>query len=195
MSEVEIEEIRRIIMEETNNQSEENLPSETRGEPVGTGEMGAGVEDDNPKNDSCDYEDGYQFDAIAREMTEKGCCDDKITILRMILDELDSHEVNKPPNLKSFDRSRLKKAVGEVNAVVGFIQRRLITETNRVLIAAANVVVVRLGFKGSSRRPREPWWKRWVNGKIRLERVSSGENRMREVTEDLAKRYRYTRKI
>ena len=197
LSEVEIEEIRRNIMEETNSQSEENLPLETRGESIGTGAMGAGVEDNNPKNDSFDYEDGYQFDATAGEMREQGCSDDKITILRIILDELDSSEVNKPPNLRSVDRSRLKKAVREVNVVVGFIQTRSITETNRVLIVAANVVALRLGFKRSSSSPREPWWKRRIKGKIkqlrkdisRLERVTSGETRRRKVIEDIAKRY------
>ena len=40
-----------------------------------------------------------------------------------------------------------KLAVGEVNAVVGFIQTRLITETNRVLIAAANVVAYSWNLK------------------------------------------------
>ena len=85
----------------------------------------------------------------------------------MILDVLDRSEVNKLPNLKSVDRSRQKKAVGKVNVVVGFIQTRSITETNRVLIAAANVVAVTLGFKRSSSSPRKPWWKRRIKGKIK----------------------------
>ena len=120
----------------------------------------------------------------------------------MILDELDSNEVKKLPNLKSVNKSRLKKAVGKVNALVGFIQTRSITETKGVLIAAANVVAVRLGFKRSKNHPREPWWKRRIKGKIkqlrkdisRLEKITSDKARRREVTEDLAKRYRVHKK-
>ena len=54
---------------------------------------------------------------IAENMTSKGCNEDKVNILQMVMDEMAKDKTEKPPNLRNIERSRLKKSVLEVNGV------------------------------------------------------------------------------
>ena len=83
---------------------------------------------------------GFQFDLIANKMLDKGCGEDKLNILRMVLNEMTRDESQNSPNLRNVKRSRLKKVVSEINEVLGFTDTCSISETNRLSIAGANEV-------------------------------------------------------
>ena len=46
-----------------------------------------------------------------------------------------------------FRRPKFKKAGAKVNEVIGFIEKRSISQTSKLLIAGAKVVAERLGLK------------------------------------------------
>ena len=119
--------------------------------------------------------------------------------MKMLFDELRKSDPQKPPNLRNTERSKLKKAVTEVNSVISLIETQTITETNRLLLAGAKVVAARLGFKaGESKRVKEPWWLRRIKSKIqqlrkdisRLEKHMSGEIRKSKISDQLKRKYK-----
>ena len=57
-------------------------------------------------------------------MRDAGSSDDEITILRMIREEMEKGDPQKPMNLRYVERSRLKRVVSEVNKVIAFIRTR-----------------------------------------------------------------------
>ena len=125
-----------------------------------------------------------QYETILEKMRAEGCSEDRVAILKMLFDELRKSDPQKPPNLRNTERSKLKKAVAEVNSVISLIETQTITETNRLLLAGANVVAARLDFKaGGSKRVKEPWWLRRIKSNLqqlrkdisRLEKHMSGE--------------------
>ena len=78
-----------------------------------------------------------------------------------------------------------------------------VTETNKLLMAGANVVYTRLGMKQrSSYSKAEPWWKKRIKRKIkqvqqdisRLERIRSDDLRNNTFTQSLKKKYNIARK-
>ena len=100
-------------------------------------------------------------------MRREGCSEEKVNILRMIMDEMLENKTNKPPNLRNVDRIALRKTTSKVNEVIGFIETRNVTDTNMLLVAAANVVAILLGFRNRENRKKgEPWWKRRIKHKI-----------------------------
>ena len=72
-----------------------------------------------------------------------------------------------PASLRNVERKRLKVVVAEVDLVVKDILTRNLTETNRLLIAAAHLTASKLGVKKKEvRMHTEPAWRRRLNGKI-----------------------------
>lgn len=154
------------------------------------------------RESSTSTETRFQFDLIADKMRDKGCSEDKLNILRMVLDDMTWDEYQKPPNLRNVKRSRLK-VVSEVNEVLGFIDTCPISETNRLLIAEANEVATHLGIKSEVKsREVKPWWKRRIQSKInrlrqdirRLEWMASGDTTRHETIEKLRKRNNINKK-
>ena len=132
------------------------------------------------------------YETILEKMRAKGCSEDRVAILKMLFDELRKSDPQKPPNLRNTERSKLKKVVAEANSVISLIETQTITETNRPLLAGANVVAARLGFKaGRSKRVKEPWWLRRIKSKIqqlrkdisRLEKHMLGEIRKSKISD------------
>ena len=86
---------------------------------------------------------------------------------------------------------------------MGFIKTRSITETNRLLVAGANVVATRLGLKRDSKRwTEDPWWKKRIKKKIKLlrqdisrvERLITGYVTRTEMIQSLRRKYRIREK-
>ena len=72
----------------------------------------------------------------------------------------------------------------EVNKVLAFMETKDITQTNRLLLAAGQIVAKRLGVKKQQRKEKVVrWWKRRLNGQVaqlredisRLERKNSDD--------------------
>ena len=140
-----------------------------------------------------------QYETILEKMRAEGCSEDRVAILKMLFDQLRKRDPQKPPNLRNTERSKLKKAVAEVNSVISLIETQTITETNRLLLAGANVVAAHLGFKaGGSKRVKEPWWLRRIKSKIqqlrkdisRLEKYMSGEIRKSKISDQLKRKHK-----
>jgi len=71
--------------------------------------------------------------------------------------------------LKKVKRRKITGEVNKVNAVLEKIQSPDITSSNDLLYAGALVVTERLGITLVQKRFKEPWWKRRIEGKIKLE--------------------------
>ena len=198
LSELEIEEIKRSLEAR---ESDNNTP---------------GIEEnDNFENESGNVEDMlgernsghervyYNSDTIYDTMRQDGCCEENISIVQMILSEMENQEQQKPPNLRNIERSRLRKVAEELNGVICYINTTSITETNRLLVAAANVAAKRVGFKVSEKKERvDPWWKRRIQQKIndirkdisRLERRTAGHSVNPEIIQKLEQKYHLSSK-
>ena len=90
-----------------------------------------------------------------------------------------------------------------MNEVIQYIDTSSVTETNKLLMAGANVIYTRLGMKQrSSYSKTEPWWKKKIKKKIkqlrqdisRLERIRSDDLRNNTLTQSLKKKYNIARK-
>ena len=201
MSDVEIEEIKRsIAAEEMRGDSPENEDDVEKSEGDEENVIGDGEE--RPE-DVVGEENGPktfgagQYESILEKMRAEGCSEDRVAILKMLFDELRKSDPQKPPNLRNTERSKLKKTV--VSSVISLIETQTITETNRLLLAGANVVAARLDFKaGGSKRVKEPWWLRRIKSKIqqlrkdisRLEKHMSGEIRKSKISDQLKRKYK-----
>ena len=149
-------------------------------------------------------ESSDQFSVIAEKMRGNACSEKQVVILQLLVDELAKEDLPKPPCLRNVERSKLKKAVLEVNEVIQYIDTSSATETNKLLMAGANVVYTRLGMKQrSSYSKTEPWWKKRIKRKIkllrqdisRLERIRSDDLRNNTLTQSLKKKYNIARKV
>ncbi|XP_063599561.1 uncharacterized protein LOC134775881 [Penaeus indicus] len=82
-------------------------------------------------------------------------------MLKNILEKLKSETINPPMNLRNLDRNKIRCKAKEINNVLQHIPSANITETNRILLAAANEVAEALGVHPKPRpKAKEPWWKR-----------------------------------
>ena len=135
-------------------------------------------------------------------MRNAGSSDEMVIILEMIFEEMEKGDPLKPMNLRNVERSRLKTAMSEVNEVIAFINTETITDTNKLLNAAAVVIGRRLGFRGQTGKKEEPWWKRRIQLKIkqlrqdisRLDRIKSGNCLRNDIKQQLRKKYNISRK-
>ena len=113
----------------------------------------------------------------------------------MIQNELAKKDMENPMKLRNVETALLKRVVGDVNEVIGIFDTQDISETNSLLVAAANVKAKRLG-KPAAKRSDEPWWKRRIKQKImqlrkyisRLERMVTGQLRQAEISEPLERK-------
>ena len=193
LSAVEIEEIRRQIVVESNR---ENLGETNKPTMNETGSNGNG----NANESSESTEERRNDESSDQCLTSS---EEQVVILQLLVDELAKEGLPKPPCLRNVERSKLKKAVLEVNEVIQYIDTSSVTETNKLLMAGANVVYTRLGMKQrSSYSKTEPWWKKRIKRKIkqlrqdisRLERIRSDDLRNNTLTQSLKKKYNIARK-
>jgi hypothetical protein len=195
--EIEIEEIERNITGNDSNQDNQ----ERQSEPLTSEEQ-----EDDAISSHDNLTQGRltnQWDQIVENMRREGCSEEKVNILRMIMDEMVENETNKPPNLRNVDRIAPRKTTSKVNEVIGFIETRNVTDTNMLLVAAANVVAILLGFRNRENRKKgEPWRKRRIKHKImqlrrdasKLEIMISGRIVRDGIARDLERKYNLSRK-
>ena len=197
LSAVEIEEIRRQIVVESNreNLGETNMPTMNETGSNGNGNANESSESTEERRND---ESSDQFSVIAEKLRSNACSEEQVVILQLLVDELAKEDLPKPPCLRNVERSKFKKAVLEVNDVIQYIDTSSVTETNKLLMAGANVVYTRLGMKQrSSYSKTEPWWKKRIKRKIkqlrqdisRLERIRSDDLRNNTLTQSLKKKY------
>ena len=121
-------------------------------------------------------------------------------ILNNILEKLKSETIKPPMNLRNLDRSKVRSKAKEVNKVLQQIPSANITETNRILLAAANEVAESLGVNPKPRqKAKEPWWKRRIEEQIQqlrkdishLEDLSKGKLKRKKdsICERLERKY------
>ena len=103
---------------------------------------------------------------VIADMEKGGCNIEEIQLAREILETVKKGE-DPPPNLRNVERKRLKEKVKEVNKVLAFMETKDITQTNKLLLAAGQVVAKRLGVKKQQRKEKViPWRKRRLNGQV-----------------------------
>ena len=70
-----------------------------------------------------------------------------------------------PPNLRYIDRKKVAAETQKVNNCLKYITTRNITESNRLVQAAANIVAEEVGFKRNedqTKKKKEPPWRRRI---------------------------------
>lgn len=196
LTDIEIEEIKRKASTDENpdfSGTEETLPGQCQRE--GTGE----------ENTCVDWQDSWVPETLSVEeqVNSKGLDEDEANILRILLVKMKEENHEPPQNLKSFNKSKLSKEIDAVNSVLKHIDTRTVTETNRLLVVAANLVTERLGVKRPKEKStKEPWWRRRIKTKVeqlrkdisRLEKVVKGECIREKVVESLERKYKLARK-
>ena len=63
-------------------------------------------------------------------------------------------------NLRAMDRKKVKEKLEIVNEVIDKVISRDITDTNRIISAAANVVADLVGMKKGKKKNETPMWKK-----------------------------------
>ena len=160
LTDIEIEEIKRAVSAGQHldaSHIEEPLPSQCQREST---------------NEESEFVDGQDVEAPDTQSVEelilsKGLDKDEANILRVLSEKIRKEDHEPPQNLKTINKSRLKKEVDVVNSVLKHIETRTITETNKLLVVAANLVTERLGVKRPKEKlTKEPWWRRRIKTKI-----------------------------
>ncbi len=94
--------------------------------------------------------------------------EDSIRTYNNILERLKSEKIDPPMNLRNLDRNKVRSKAKEINKVLMHIPSANITETNRIILAAANEVAESLGvFPKQKLKNKEPWWKRRIEDQIK----------------------------
>ena len=75
------------------------------------------------------------------------------------MSKYDGTEKLKPMNLRNVDRNSLTEKVKKVNSALKYIHKDDITETNRLILAAAVVVQEELGVKRKEKKQKKLWCK------------------------------------
>ena len=196
LTDIEIEEIKRIVSAGQHldaSEMEEALPSQCQ------------TESTNEDNEYVDWQDVQSADtqSVEEQILDRGLDEDEANILRVLSDKMKKQDHEPPQNLKTINKSSLKKEIDAVNSVLKHIETRTITETNKLLVVAANLVTERLGLKRPKEKlTKEPWWRRRIKTKIeqlrkdisRLERVVKGECTRANVVESLERKYKLSKK-
>ena len=120
-------------------------------------------------------------ESILRKAETKGFNEEEKDILQKVLECIRNCPDKIPPNLRYFDRKKVKIAVGKINKVISIISTETISETNLVIRAAANTVADILGYKSrESTNKKEPYWRKRIVDKQKKLRKDLGQvNRMK----------------
>ena len=98
------------------------------------------------------------------------CTGKEREILQQIERKLNGSEIPQPINLKNFDRKKVREKTETVSKVTSKITTNNITETNLLIRAGANVVNDLVGAKKVDRPNEIPWWKRRIQNQIAIMR-------------------------
>ena len=100
---------------------------------------------------------------------------DMRAVLERLREVFAMETVGDSPSLKTRNRESVNKEVRLVNGVIHNIEVRSICDVNKLLQAGSYVVAERLGLlregRGARQQRKDPWWKRRIEGKIKLWRA------------------------
>ena len=203
---VEIEEIKRNV-------EEEKVDSDNRKRLEGDIENNENEGEDrqSQENDANAEEEmiddiNIRDESVSNNTDIEWFSDEDRDILEMILTRMRKEQDDIPPNLRYVDRSKVKAMTQKVNQIIQVVETSNITETNRLIIAAANVVADLLKCKrtelGDKKESKEPKWRRRIRCKLektrvdlgRVDRLRKGELRNKRVAIILEREYQVTRK-
>ena len=145
------------------------------------------------------------IEATIENAKSEGIDPDSIDFLRKVLVEFNNKEDVLPPNLRYVDRKNVASVTYKVNNVLKYIPTRNITDTNRLLQAAANVTAEILGIKAKrekSKNKKEPAWRKRILCKVsklraavsKLEQMKKGSLTNEETISNLEKEFKIGKK-
>ena len=138
---------------------------------------------------------------ILARMIESESSEERKSLLQELAEEVTKEEA--PLNLRNVDRGRLKEAVRKINDLLTDIPTANLTETNKLLLAAARLAGKKVGAKKrETTSMAEPWRKRRLNGQIaklrrdlsRLDKWKSNQLKSMAVKEQVETRYKVKKK-
>ena len=146
LSDVELEEIEReIMMEENNGTVQESNEMNESGEEMHSDNLrGEGRNTDRTASDF----------AIGETVS-----DEEKEILKLIKEKMENPNSLESVNLRAMDRKKVKEKLEVVNEVIDKVISRDITDTNRIILAASNVVADLVGMKKGKKKNETPMWK------------------------------------
>lgn len=176
LSEVELEMIRRKIAEENDR---EDVVEEVRDE-----EESDVMHVNNDVSDHVVEEAGMDAENETVHNIVEDLTDDQQQIVERLRIIIDEDKTVDGICFKNIDKHRLKVQMNKVNDVIKFVNTNNVTETNRLIRAAAVWTSEQLGLKKKEfREKKDPWWKRRIEGDIKnlkkdvnlLDRSEKGE--------------------
>ena len=181
---VEMEEIRRRIEEDSDNEERDDLNRAVPDMEV----QEASVEEISVQINSNEEENEQE-----RSMIEE------------IVQLMESEQAYNTRRLRQVNRNILSEWVGKANKIIGRIRTESLTETNRSIGAVALYVSHKVGLKTCKKKRdirNEPWWKRRIQDTIKelrkhvniLQRKSKGELVRNTKYRELEKKYHIKRK-
>ena len=183
LSNVEIEEIRRS----SENRFDFSIFEDTDREEqwfLGFDKDGNGVYE--PKDMIIDIENGENHQRLDDEVEPQEEEDafqlkegaelneEEMKILEKLREILKEDKVERLLSLRIVEKSKLMKTVKIVNNLIGKIQARNITETNKLIYAGAYAVSDMVGMIKPKTEKKEPWWKRRLEGQVKQMRRDLG---------------------
>ena len=155
--------------------------------------------DSNTENESSGAEEDESIQGssnIALEPEDNNLSEDELTIVEKIRQKLEPSVELNTVNLRSVNWQQINDKVKIVNNVISRIQTKDLNETNRLLLAGANVVKDLLLIKEKSTNKGEPWWKWRIKRRLGMLRkdlsqaVELNRGNLNQIAKDrLIKRY------
>ena len=147
LSNVELEEIEHeIVMEENNGTVQESNEMNERGEEMNSNNL----RDEGRNTDRADIDFAV----------DQSVSDEDKEILNLIKEKMENHSSLESVNLRAMDRKKVKEKLEIVNEVIDKVVSRDITDTNRIILAAANVVADLVDMKKGKKKNETPMWKK-----------------------------------
>ena len=198
LSEIEMEEIQREIERE---QRIDEVMSTEEGTDMENSLENECENDNRDETSEEETDEEISMTMILARMIESESSEERKSLLQEFAEEVTKEEA--PLNLRNVDRGRLKEAVRKINDLLTDIPTANLTETNKLLLAAACLAGKKVGAKKrETTSMAEPWWKRRLNGQIaklrkdlsRLDKWKSNQLKSMAVKEQLETRYKVKKK-
>ena len=166
ISDLEIEEIKREINLESQNNNSIIEQSAQMGDAINNHERNC--EQSNTDTDRIPIIDEQPDNNVEERMRHDGFTDDEINVYEMLSKELKKNIQEKQTNLRFIDRRKLKEVTSKVNKIIPYLTKNTLSQCNNIMKASANVVRDLLGIRKKCRQRQisEPWWKRRLTNKI-----------------------------
>ena len=144
-------------------------------------EMTKGTADDNEQREQVENQTERQMvdgniDVVEGETLldeNNNLNEEEHEILTQLMEIMKGKKLVGQISFKKVDRSKLNNATKKVNRVVQYIMTNSITDTNKLIKAASVYVAKELGLKEQWKdaKKTEPWWKRRIEGDIKILRT------------------------